>query len=386
MYNSKYKFFNYCVFLCLLSFLLTPCVRAAEPFKGDIYTLLNYIRIHKAVLDYRNIEKQGGWAKLPYDKVLRKGDISNDIALLKKRLYMTGDLNYYHKNNSNIFDDKLYKAVKLFQWRHGLIPDGIAGPTTIKTLNIPVSDKLSQLEMNQSKIYNLFEDYIDSYILVNIPEYRLRVVEDGEEILNMKTIVGKKYSKTPIFHEELEYIVLNPTWRIPIKKVVLEIIPKIKKDPEYLKRKNIKVFDGWDDKAVELSPENIEWDNYSVDNFDLMLEQEAGKNNELGIVKFMFPNDYLVYIHDTPYKELFSYNDRSFSSGCIRVEKPIELAEYCLKENKGWNLEKIMKIIDEEKITKIDLVEHIPVVTVYWTSWVDEDGIVHFRKDIYNSN
>ncbi len=373
------------ILLLAILVLVSIDVQAGSDYKGELWNLLNYLRIKQAIIRYKNIEHLGGWPSLPYNLILRKGDVAEEVTILKKRLYMTGDLLFYSDDNK-LFDDRLEKALKAFQHRHGLLEDGVLGPETIVELNIPVSKRIKQLQLNKEKIYTLFDDYVDRYILVNIPDYKLQVIEDGEELLKMKAIVGKEDSKTPIFTDQIEYLVLNPTWRIPINKVVRDIIPLIKRNSQYLKNKNIKVFSSWDDDAEELVPDKIDWNKYNVSNFDLMLEQESGPDNELGQVKFMFPNDYLVYIHDTPDKELFKYNNRSFSSGCIRVEKPFELALYCLKDLPGWNWEKIMQVINDGEQRHIDLPEPIPVVIVYWTAWVDEGNNVHFRKDIYDYN
>ncbi len=368
--------------LLVVLFMIPIKVGAVSNYKGDLWNLLNYLRIQKAIIKYKKIEDQGGWPSLPYNLFLRKGDSAEEVLILKKRLYMTSDLSFY--NNEKIFDKSLEIALKNFQHRHGLIEDGVLGSETIIQLNIPVSKRIKQLQLNKEKIYKLFDDYVNRYILVNIPDYKLLVIEDGENILNMKVIIGKENSQTPIFTDQIEYLVLNPTWRIPIKKVVKDVIPLIKKNSQYLQNKNIKVFNSWDENAQELVPDTIDWDKYNINNFDLMLEQESGPNNELGRVKFMFPNDYLVYIHDTPDKELFEYNNRLFSSGCIRVEKPFELAHYFLKDLPGWNWEKIMMVINDGEQTHVDLPEPVPVLIVYWTAWVDEQNNIHFRNDIYN--
>ncbi len=370
------------ILLLAILFMIPIEVGAESNYKGDLWNLLNYLKIKKAVIKYKKIEGQGGWPTLPYNIVLRKGDSAEEILILKKRLYKTRDLSFY--NNDKLFDESLENALRIFQHRHGIVEDGVLGPETIIELNIPVSKRIKQLQVNKEKIYSLFDDYVNRYILVNVPDYKLHVIEDGEDILSMKAIVGKENSRTPIFADQLEYLVLNPTWRIPIQKVVKDVIPLIQKNDYYLKNKNIKVFSSWEEDAQELVPETIDWSKYNINNFDLMLEQEPGPDNELGQVKFMFPNDYLVYIHDTPDKELFNYKNRLFSSGCIRVEKPFELAHYFLKDLPGWNWEKIMQVIDNGEQTHVDLAEPVPVLIVYWTAWVDEHNKVHFRKDIYN--
>ena len=311
------------VIVILLYFLLFFPLKAEDTvFKGDSWNLINYFRIDKALKKYIQIQDEGGWPVLPADIILKKGDYSQHILTLRQRLKITGDLSTAGNENLYLFDEEVEEAVKRFQYRHGLIIDGIAGPETLAAMNVSVAGRVKELRLNRERIFNLFDTYVGRYILVNIPAYELKVIENGREVLQMKAIVGSPGSKTPVFQDEIEYLVFNPSWRIPIRKSVRDIIPIIKSDPAYLERKNIRIFDGWDEGARELRAEEVNWDYYDLSNFNLMLVQEPGPQNELGRIKFMFPNEYLVYIHDTPARELFAYKDRAFSSGCIRVEKP----------------------------------------------------------------
>lgn len=372
--------------IVLYFLLLFPLQAEDMVYKGDVWNLMNYFRIDHALKKYIQIQEKGGWPALPADIILKKGDYSEHVLALRERLEITGDLFTVRKENLYFFDEEVEEAVKRFQYRHGLIIDGIVGPDTLAAMNVPVAERVRELSLNRERIFSLFDSYVERYVLVNIPAYELKVIEKGKEILKMKAIVGSTGSKTPVFQDEIEYLVFNPDWRIPIRKTVRDIIPIIKSDPTYLERKNIRIFDGWGKDARELRPEEVNWDYYDLNNFNLMLVQEPGPENELGRIKFMFPNEYLVYIHDTPARELFTYNDRAFSSGCIRVEKPIDLALYCLKDQLGWDLNRILSVIDGGEPVEVYLEENIPVVIVYWTAWVDESGLVHFRKDIYNYN
>lgn len=372
--------------IVLYFLLLFPLQAEDMVYKGDVWNLMNYFRIDHALKKYIQIQEKGGWPALPADIILKKGDYSEHVLALRERLEITGDLFTVRKENLYFFDEEVEEAVKRFQYRHGLIIDGIVGPDTLAAMNVPVAERVRELSLNRERIFSLFDSYVERYVLVNIPAYELKVIEKGKEILKMKAIVGSTGSKTPVFQDEIEYLVFNPDWRIPIRKTVRDIIPIIKSDPTYLERKNIRIFDGWGKDARELRPEEVNWDYYDLNNFNLMLVQGPGPENELGRIKFMFPNEYLVYIHDTPARELFTYNDRAFSSGCIRVEKPIDLALYCLKDQSGWDLNRILSVIDGGEPVEVYLEENIPVVIVYWTAWVDESGLVHFRKDIYNYN
>lgn len=355
-------------------------------YKGDLWNLINYYRIKRACNYYKDIEKNGGWPFISSGSIYRKGDTDPDIYKIKKRLYLTKDLKELpEKRNkkSEYFGEKLELAVKRFQYRHGLIEDGIVGNRTLAALNVPVAVRIKQLELNSKLIYNLFDVYLKRYLLINIPGFELRVIDDGSQVLKAKVIVGQKENKTPVFNKEMTYLVFNPPWKIPINKTVKDIIPIIKQDPGYLERENIIVFESWEDNARKLDPAHIDWDQFTVDNFDLKLQQKPGPDNELGKVKFMFPNKHLVYIHDTPHKYLFDYKYRAFSSGCIRVQKPIELALYCLQDKPGWNLEKIEEVLNKGETLKVELEEAIPVYIVYWTAWVDDKDLIHFRHDIY---
>ena len=372
--------------IVLYFLLLFPLQAEDMVYKGDVWNLMNYFRIDHALKKYIQIQDEGGWPVLPADIILKKGDYSEHVLALRERLEITGDLFTVRKENLYFFDEEVEEAVKRFQYRHGLIIDGIVGPDTLAAMNVPVAERVRELSLNRERIFSLFDSYVERYVLVNIPAYELKVIENGIEVLQMKAIVGSPGSKTPVFQDEIEYLVFNPSWRIPIRKSVRDIIPIIKSDPAYLERKNIRIFDGWDEGARELRAEEVNWDYYDLSNFNLMLVQEPGPQNELGRIKFMFPNEYLVYIHDTPARELFAYKDRAFSSGCIRVEKPLELAQYCLKDYPDWNLDRIISVIARGEPVEVYLEESIPVVIVYWTAWVDELGLVHFRKDIYNYN
>lgn len=357
-------------------------------YRGDIWNLLNYYRINMALVTYKEIQNNGGWPVFPENVFLKKGDTGYFVSLLRERLYITGDLEkeYFATEMMDIFDEDLQNALIRFQYRHGLVEDGVLGFETIKALNEPVSEKIRKLELNRRLIYSLFDDYIYRYVLVNIPAYQLQVIEDGQEVMRMKAIIGRKKRKTPVYSDKIRYIVLNPSWRIPNTMAVNDIIPRVKNDIKYLEKRNISVFENWSDSANRLNPEKLNWSEYNINNFNFRFEQEPGPDNELGMVKFMFPNQHSIYIHDTPHKELFEHNKRAYSSGCIRIEEPLNLAVYILKDQENWSKEEILRIIDSGETEEVELEEAIPVFIVYWTAWVEENGLVHFREDIYDMN
>jgi murein L,D-transpeptidase YcbB/YkuD len=219
--------------------------------------------------------------------------------------------------------------------------------------------------------------------VVNIARFTLDVVEDEQTVLTMRIIVGKPYRDTPVFSSNITYLVVNPFWNVPPRIAVEDKLPLIRQDASYLARNHIKVFQGWGAETREIDPTTINWSKVSSEKFPYRLLQTPGPFNALGQVKFILPNPFDVYLHDTPSRELFSRAIRTFSSGCIRIEKPLELAVYVLRENQRWTQESITAIIERRREQAIKLPAPLPVHLLYWTAWVEADGIVHFREDIY---
>ena len=219
--------------------------------------------------------------------------------------------------------------------------------------------------------------------MVNTANFELDVIENGETLESSRVIVGKKKRPTPVLSQKITYLELNPYWNIPFKIALKDILPHIKKDPNYLEEKNIRIFENWTDGAKEITPDSIDWDTITKKNFVYKLRQDPANSNALGRVKFIFPNEYSIYLHGTPAHELFSEAKRTFSSGCIRIEKPMELADYLLKDNSKWNPDKLAAAVNSKKTKEIFLSNPINIHILYWTAWVDNDGIVNFRDDIY---
>jgi murein L,D-transpeptidase YcbB/YkuD len=253
----------------------------------------------------------------------------------------------------------------------------------LAALNVPVEERVRQIERNLERRRWSLDNWGERYLLINIPGFELDVFEGHHSVLNMKAVVGMPSRPTPVFSAEVTRLVLNPSWEVPHNIAVSDIIPAVRKDPDYLTKRNIKVFEGWNTDAREVDPSTLDWLLLSKDNFPYRLRQEPGPANPLGAVKFILPNPYSVYLHDTPARALFARSDRACSSGCVRVEKAIELADYLLGDEAAWNRERILAVIDQAIEQTIRLPRPIPVHFVYWTSWVDSSGTVHFRKDIY---
>jgi murein L,D-transpeptidase YcbB/YkuD len=227
------------------------------------------------------------------------------------------------------------------------------------------------------------QDLGNRHIIVNIADFKLSVFDNGTEILDMKAVVGKSYRRTPVFSDKMTYIVINPYWEIPPKIAVADILPHAQQDPDYPNRMHIKALIGWGKNMQILNPDEVKWQALTPHTFPYHLRQDPGPWNLLGQIKFMLPNQFNVYIHDTPSRDLFAKSARSFSSGCIRIEKPIDLAVYILSDNPKWTREQILVAIASGQEQTVALAKPVPVHVLYWTAWVSADGIIHFRDDIY---
>jgi len=343
-----------------------------------------YEKLKASLSVYRDIVKKGGWLPLSNGPVLRRGDHGERVKELRAYLSITGDLAASPKDaDSQLFDKYLENGVRRFQSRHGLKDDGVVGPATRSAMNVPAADRLRQIEVNMERWRWLPDVLGDRYIQVNIADFTLAVIENNSNVLNMRAIVGKDFLKTPVFSGLITNLELNPYWNIPSKIASTEILPDIRKKRAYLARNKIRVYSGWGPDAREIAPSSINWSEVSEDNFPFRLRQDPGEKNPLGGVKFVFPNKHDVYIHGTPYHGLFERESRGFSHGCIRIESPVELADYLLRKTSSWNGESLFTAIETGKNRNVRLPDPTPVHILYFTAWVDETGAVHFRNDIY---
>ena len=332
---------------------------------------------------YQNIMKLGGWPKVPNGPLMHKGDRGTRVAALRSRLSHSGDLHESTESDLDLFNEALEQAVKKFQKRHGLGVDGLVGPETLAALNVSVEDRIRQMNLNMERWRWLPRDFGTRYVLVNVANFGLEVVQNDKVLLSMSGVVGKESRPTPVFTGRITYMELNPYWHIPPRIAKEDVLPKVLEDPKYLFKENIRVFKNWKAKAPEIDPESIDWSQIRTEHFPFRLRQDPGPSNALCRIKFMFPNKFDVYMHDTPAKQLFEKTKRSFSSGCIRIEKPIELAEYLLQGDQGWTRERIMSEINEGKNQIVRIPEPVDVHVFYLTAWVDKDGAMNFRDDIY---
>jgi murein L,D-transpeptidase YcbB/YkuD len=341
-----------------------------------------YIGLRQALARYRALAAAGGWPKIPDGAVLGPGSVDPRIGILRLRLQLTGDLAADAQGYPpSRYDDDVHQAVRGFQERHGLPADGVVGEQTRALLNIQVQSRIRQILANLERARWLPDDLGDPYVLVNLADFDLRVVEGGRDTLRMRVVIGDPETITPIFSDKISYIEINPYWNVPRSIAVKEMLRVLRRDPGALTAQNIRVLAAG---GEEVDPASVNWSAVSADNFNYRLRQDPGVRNALGRIKFMFPNPYGVYLHDTPSRKLFRRQVRTFSHGCIRIEKPIELATFLLRGDPVWGRTRIERTIAGGKNRAVVLKDLVPVHLVYLTAWVDRDGKMQFRDDHYN--
>ena len=338
-----------------------------------------YANLKAALARYRNIQQRGGWKPITPGPTLKPGMNDARVSELRKRLAASDDLSSADLTSS-LFDDDVETAVKKFQRLHGMEADGLVGKATLAAMNVPVEARIDQIRVNLERARWVLRNLPDEYVMTDIAGFRVTYVRDNEVIWRSRAQVGKPYRKTPVFRSEITYLDINPTWTVPPTILYQDIIPKLRKDPDYLNRKDMRVLE-YSGKPVDAS--TIDWSKYSNGRFPYMIRQNPGPQNALGRIKFMFPNKHSVYLHDTPNRSLFGRTERAFSSGCIRVENPYDFAQLLLKSDQ-WNKARIMEIVDSRKTTSVPLPSPVIVILLYWTVNADTDGHVAFKQDIYN--
>lgn len=322
-----------------------------------------YVQLRERLRKYRQIEQQGGWPIVASNAPTKT---------LRARLEASGDLTGQ--------SETVAEALRRFQKRHGLAESGTVNAATRTALNVPVSERIRQIELNLERWRWLPDDFGARHILVNIPSYKMQVFEDGKVVLESKAVVGREERQTPTFAANMEYLVMSPKWYVPRSIAVKDKLPQLRRNPYALQRQRIRIYNS---AGKEINPGSVNWSAVSASNFNYRLRQDAGPRNALGGIKFMFPNRHSVYLHDTPSRELFNRNQRTYSSGCIRISKPVELAEYLLKHDPKWSKDTIKTASTSGKQRVVHLPEEVPVYLLYWTAWVDENGLLNFRDDIY---
>jgi murein L,D-transpeptidase YcbB/YkuD len=347
---------------------------------------LHYRNLVKALAHYRYIEQRIDFQYEPLKLSKRSyqlGDYSTEIPKLRKLLSTLGD---YKENDlsSELLDESLMLAISDFQVRHGLDSDGVLGKQTVRALNIPIWKRLQQLELNLARAQSLPDITTGRHLLVNIPAYKLYLYDNQQLTYQSNVVVGKKKHKTPIISSQLTKIVLSPYWNVPKSITHNEIIPALQRDPTYLAKNNMRLLSTDSNQARIIDPSTIDWFNIDRTNTNFRIRQEPGNRNSLGNIKFIFPNRYSVYLHDTPSRRLFALPQRAFSHGCIRLEDPFGLAETLISNEMGWSKYELLSLSKQSKSKVVALNEAVPIHITYMTAWADEQGIVNFRPDIYN--
>jgi murein L,D-transpeptidase YcbB/YkuD len=343
-----------------------------------------YQRGRDRLKDYRVIAAAGGWPVLADGPTLKPGMSDARVPVLRKRLEITKDLlptpGTVVGVDPDLYDAALEQGVKAFQERHGLTPDGAIGPGTRAAMNVPVEQRIDQIRVNLERGRWTLHEMKGEFVLVDVAGFYVSYFRNDEPVWTSRVVVGKDQRETPIFRSKITYVVFNPTWTIPPGILVKDKLPVLRRNPGALKAMNIRVLDG---SGREVNPYSVNWNQYGPSRLPpYQFVQDPGPNNALGLVKIMFPNPYLVYLHDSPAKSLFEQDQRTFSSGCIRVQKPFELAALVLNDPQ-WNPQSIDAVIATRQTRTVNLKTPVPVLILYWTAQPRPDGQVNFRNDVY---
>ncbi len=384
--------------------------------QGKLFSLVSelvpqhagYDRLTHELDRYQNIADSGWWYPLNIESELQLGDVHPQVPRIRWMLKEYGDFeesslswllpedktdpinpalheqNYREGSNEAIYrlDSDTVDAIKHFQKRNDLPQSGKINTATLDRLNLSPYFMAQRIALNMKRWRYLPKAMGDKYILVNMANFRLDLINQGESEMNMKVIIGREQRRTPVLAETISTVVLAPHWNVPHRIAIRDILPAAKRDPDYLVRNNFKIYEGWQQPAVEVPLEDIDWDGFNSRENTYRFVQAPGEDNSLGNVKFVFPNDKSIYLHDTNHKELFRRKMRALSSGCIRVEKPVELAHALLKPQ-NWNQSLIENTIQNSQMRPVQLKSPVPVYLMYWTTWVDENGQLQIRDDVY---
>lgn len=352
--------------------------------EGDIIqTLTNlkpphqiYHDLKKSLLEYTELrEQEKDFTKIEFGAMIRPGEKDPRLPAITQRLQELGLLTL--NGTDSIYSNRVQETIREFQKEKGLEVDGIIGNSTIAELNMTSGERYKQILANLERWRWYPRDLGEHYILINIPQFKLAVVKNGDTIRTHNIIAGTRTRQTPIFTDTLQYVVINPTWTVPPTIKTKDVIPKASQNPDYLASHNMKVY-GKDGKVLD--PNNIDWNNSMARSYTIV--QRAGPSNPLGKVKIIYPNRYLIYLHDTPAQSLFSQNQRAESSGCVRVEDAVDLSAYVLSSHEEWSKDKIREVIASGKTTEVKINQPIQVHHFYWTAWRAGNKTV-FTEDVY---
>jgi murein L,D-transpeptidase YcbB/YkuD len=342
-----------------------------------------YAALRAALNRYRAIMNDGGWPTLPSGPTLDPGMVHGDVAVLRHRLAATGDLAAARAADGDEFDASVEEAVLRFQRRHGLDPDGRVGRDTRQALNVPAEQRVAQLAAALERWRWMPRELGDRYVYVNIPQFELHAVADGRATTEMRVIVGRRDRPTPAFAGTIDRFIVNPMWYVPNLIARADLLPKQRRDPEYFTSHHIRVFADAG-HTRELDPAAIDWSAVPARPFPYFLRQDPGPGNSLGRLKFLVLNPFDIYLHDTPARSLFERRVRAFSSGCIRLEDAPALAAFLMNDPAKWSPERVRSMMDEGTPATVRPPTSVPVYIAYFTAWVDADGTVQLRDDLYD--
>ena len=346
----------------------------------------DYARLREVLKSLKALRRIGGWAILPSELKLKPGDRDAiQVPLLRARLYFSHDLlDSQPEGESDLFDFGMETGLRNFQLRHGLDPNGVLNSETIRELNVPIEDRIRQIEVNMERWRWLPQDLGNNYVVVNVADYRLSIVVNQHVFNSMNVVVGQEFRRTPSFSSEIVAIELNPKWIVPQKLVKEDLLPILRSNPQTRAKKGFRFYSR--KTGIEVDPATISWKNINDDPIPYRVIQDSGPLNALGKMKFWLPNQFGIFLHDTPARDLFEKKVRTFSSGCIRIEKPFDLADYLLRDDAKWHKMEFTKRVFSGVNRTIGIKPHFPIYLLYWTAWVDENGTINFRPDIYGRN
>jgi murein L,D-transpeptidase YcbB/YkuD len=359
---------------------------------GSLEQLLNtlrptnnaYLQLKDALAKYRRIQAGGGWITLRVNNKLQLGDRDPAVSKLRQRLSAESIHTEGEVSDPNYFDTGLEMAVKRFQQRLGLLPDGIVGVATLHALNDPVERRIEQIRANLERWRWLPHELESQHLMVNTAGFEIMLIKHDRIVFRKRTVNGRMERQTPSFSSQVTHLVMNPSWTVPRTIAVQDILPKLQQDNEYLANKQLRVYARSGGEWLEIDPVDIDWADYDDVNFPFVLRQDAGKKNSLGRIKFHMPNSHQIYLHDTPARGLFERPKRAYSSGCVRVEAAEQLAqllvEYAEQPHEKW----LQQALNSGETLITPLAKPMPIYLTYFTSWVDTEGAIHFRPDIYH--
>ncbi len=341
-----------------------------------------YDQLRQMLSGYRALAERGGWPEIAPGPSLKPGMENARIVTLRANLRARG-YGGLDAGDASFYSDDLAEVIKHFQRRYGLDVDGIAGPATIAALNMSAAARARQLIVNLERWRWLPTDLGPRHVLVNQAGFEMFLVSDGKTIDSRRVIVGRPFHRSPMFSDSIAYAEFNPVWNVPRSIASSEFLPKLRKDPSYLTRNDYLLYRGWGADARPIDPYSVDWNAVSKNRFPFRIVQQAGAKNALGRIKFIFPNKFNVYLHDTPARQLFARTGRAFSHGCIRVSKPLEFARKLFALDATLSGSQIEQIVDSRQTRRVDLKSRVPVHLTYFTTWIDDEGLPNFFSDVY---